>query len=87
MDYQIISNSRIVDRGTSLMRNCTPPQDHEGIRIRIARVGEKCPLGSLRIPQRALPTETQLERGMYQSKSGNSVNLSNSGLWEIHKIA
>jgi len=30
-------------------------------------------------PQRALPTETKVESGMSQSKSGTSVNLSNSG--------
>ena len=28
---------------------------------------------------RALPTETKVESGMSQSKSGTSVNLSNSG--------
>ena len=36
-----------------------------------------CPLGSLRSPQRALPTETKVESGTSQSKSGTSVNLSN----------
>ena len=33
----------------------------------------------LRIPQRALPTETKVESGTFQSKAGTSVNLSNSG--------
>ena len=31
------------------------------------------------IPFRALPTETQVESGTSQSKSGTSVNLSNDG--------
>ena len=31
------------------------------------------------VPRRALPTETQVESGMSQSKSGTAVNLSNSG--------
>ena len=34
----------------------------------------------LRSPPRALPTETKVESGTSQSKSGTSVNLSNSGL-------
>jgi len=34
---------------------------------------------SLRSPQRALPTETKVESGTSQRKSGISVNLSNSG--------
>ena len=37
--------------------------------------GENCPFG----PQRALPTETNDESGTSQSKSGTSVDLSNSG--------
>ena len=38
-----------------------------------------CPVGSLHSPPRALPTETKVESGTSQSKSGTSVNLSNSG--------
>jgi len=38
-----------------------------------------CSFGSLRRPQRALPTETKVESGTSQSKSGTSVNLSDSG--------
>jgi len=41
-----------------------------------------CPFESLRSPQRALPTETDVESGMSQSKSGTSVNLSNNGIRE-----
>jgi len=37
------------------------------------------PFVSLRSPPRALPTETKVESGTSQSKSGTSVNLSNSG--------
>ena len=37
------------------------------------------PFGSLRSPPRALPTETKVESGTSQSKSGTSVNFSNSG--------
>ena len=37
------------------------------------------PFSSLRSPQRALPTETNVESGTSQSESGNSVNLSDSG--------
>ena len=33
----------------------------------------------LRSPQRALPTETKVESGTSQDKSGTSVNLRNSG--------
>jgi len=36
-----------------------------------------CPFGSLRRPQRVLPTETKVESGTSQSKSGTSVNSSN----------
>ena len=35
-------------------------------------------LGSLRSPQRALPTETKVESGTSRSKSGTSVKLKNS---------
>ena len=35
--------------------------------------------GFVLIPFRALPTETKVESGTSQSKSGTSVNLSNSG--------
>jgi len=38
-----------------------------------------CPFGSLRSPERALPTETNVESGTSQSKSGTSVNFSSSG--------
>ena len=38
------------------------------------------PEPSLRSPPRALPTETKVESGMSQSKSGTSVNSSNSGI-------
>ena len=44
-----------------------------------AHVGENCPFFSLRSPHRALPTETTVESGTSQSKSGTSVNSSNSG--------
>ena len=40
---------------------------------------DNCPFGSLRSPQ-ALPTETKVESRTSQSKSGTSVNLSNSGI-------
>jgi hypothetical protein len=41
----------------------------------------ECRSGSLlNSPQRALPTETNVESGMSQRKSGPSGNLSNSGL-------
>ena len=33
----------------------------------------------MRSPPRALPTETKVESGTSQSKSGTSVNLRNSG--------
>ena len=45
----------------------------------LARVDENCPFGSLRSPQRALPTGTKVESGTSQSKSGTSVNLGNGG--------
>ena len=48
--------------------------------ILLARVVENCLCGSLRSPQRALPTETNVENVTFQSKSGTYVNLSNSGL-------
>ena len=38
-----------------------------------------CPLRSLRSPQRALPAGINVEAGTSQSKSGTSVDLSNSG--------
>jgi len=44
-------------------------------RFLLARVGENCPFGSLRSPQRALPTETKVESVTSQSKRGTSVNL------------
>ena len=39
----------------------------------------KYPFGSFRSPQRALPTWTKVECGTSQSRSGTSLNLSNSG--------
>ena len=50
------------------------------MRSLLANVGDNCALGSLRSPQRALPTETKLESGTSRSKSGTSVKLSNNGL-------
>ena len=48
--------------------------------VRVARLcRDLSPFGSLRSPQRALPTETKVESGTSQRKSGTSVNLSNSG--------
>ena len=47
------------------------------------------PFGSLSSPQRALPTETKVESGTSQRKSGTSVNFSNSGdhlLVRVHHI-
>ena len=35
--------------------------------------------GGLRSPPRALPAESKVESGMFQSKSGASINSSNSG--------
>ena len=43
------------------------------------RVGALSPFGSLQSPLRARPTETKVESGTSQSKSGTSVNLSDSG--------
>jgi len=57
----------------------SPPPDRFSAGVRGARVGENCPFGSLRSPQRALPTETKVESGTSQSKSGTSLNFSNSG--------
>jgi len=34
----------------------------------------------------SLPTETQVESGTSQSKNGTSVNLSNSGLWQVPSV-
>jgi len=45
------------------------------------------PRVSFILPERALPTETKVESGTPQSKSGTSVNLSNSGLRRAWKEA
>ena len=46
-------------------------QDHRKERFRI--FGEKCPFGSWRSPQRALPTETKVESGTSQKWTLSSV--------------
>jgi len=47
--------------------------------ILLAQVGENCPFGSLRSPQKGLPTETKVESGTSRSKSGTSLESRNSG--------
>ena len=56
---------------------------HQGLGFGFGMMKIRFPFGSLRSPPRALSTETNVERGTSQSKSGISVNLSNSGIpWE-----
>ena len=58
----------------SATRRCSAPQIDPGVLM-----GFPLLLGSLRSPQRALPTETKVESGTSQSKSGTSVHFRNSG--------
>jgi len=64
-----------VPEGCTLKVIRGPWRLHEGL----GRVGENCPFGASRSPQRALPAETKVESGTSRSKSKTSVNLSNSG--------
>ena len=45
----------------------------------LRNAGMRCPFGSLRSTQRALPTGIKVESGTPQSKRGTFVNLSHSG--------
>ena len=49
-------------------------------------LGDLNPFGSLRSPPSAQPTETAVESGTSQSKSGTSVNLSNSGMQVLEML-
>ena len=67
------------ERGTPVQtwRGACRDRGGAGAALLIPRWRELSPFGSLRSPPRAMPTETKVESGTSQSKSGTSVNLSN----------
>ena len=69
--------------------SCSDFRDHRGsalfkraerlIHLKDSFCSPLCLFGSLHSRQRALPSETKVEKGSSQSKSETSVDLSNSG--------